>query len=76
MIYSKISIKYLFLIFVIFPFILIGQINPTTQEIIEIDEEKFEKISNSTVTIVVDCGVGSGFIFEEGKVLTNLQMES
>ena len=51
--YSQIPIKYLFLIFVVFPFILIGQVKkppPPPQEIIEIDEEEFEKISNSTVT--------------------------
>ena len=49
--YSQIPIKYLFLIFVVFPFILIGQVKkppPPPQEIIEIDEEEFEKISNST----------------------------
>ena len=75
--YSQIPIKYLFLIFVVFPFILIGQVKkppPPPQEIIEIDEEEFEKISNSTVTIVVDGKMGSGFIFEEGKVLTNLHI--
>lgn len=37
-------------------------------------DEKFKEISKSTVTIVVDGKMGSGFIFENGKVLTNLHV--